>query len=410
MIENERQVIQNESKCSTISKNIKLSLFNLYHNCQLSITVHPFISAIIILLSYINIITYLFHEDSHIYNASSNADYIKMFPRIFNIAYYFKQSTLNTKVFLIIISIFLLSSLSLQILLFFHSQKTSSMLYAIFYMSTLIVYWILLLPIIDISINIICDYNVYSITYVIFSVINILVLIYLSVLHSLFGHSSHFSMKKSNGFSRVDCNYEIFYLIIRLVIIIIFLIVVRCDLSYWIIIGVNIAISIIAISFNSSKFIFYCSIVSSMHLFSQLLHLYSTFIAIIITSTKYKEPFWLFALGFIALFFAAKGIIERTVMSTITSRQLTEMLTSPYLADKCLKELAMLIASDSSKNIVVDGISDFFDKECNNEKKEENNNESNGVSLASLLSLSSYDKFYIPSKKGYMTKENFTKK
>ena len=123
MIENERQSRQVDGKCQRLSKNIKIALFEVYRKCILTLHIPPVFAIVVIGLSAINLITYLLNEDANVISSIKTAEYIKMFPRIFNIAHYFKQSLTLIKTLSIISTSYLCVSFLLLIVLLFTKRN-----------------------------------------------------------------------------------------------------------------------------------------------------------------------------------------------------------------------------------------------------------------------------------------------
>ena len=473
MIENERQQTQKKSKCTQIKQNIKETFFIFYHNTLSSLTIPPIISVIILSLSYINILCFLIDEQTNIYISTNNADYIKMLPRIFSISYYFKHSLLAHRILLIIIlcylSFTLLFFITLLILFYrnylrksrkdndaneINTSPSFKRALALYWLLCLLLYWIFLIPFLDISLGVydVSTYNINDVTYITIGSINIFLIILLLIPHCLFGHSCIHSFTKLDGFSRVNCNFEFLYLILRVVLVLLYFFINKYSLTKWFLIAYHVVFSIIAIGFNVNKYIFYCKLMSSFLFYYQLLHLYMSIIAILICLSDYNEPFWFLAIGVILLRIATKGIIGYVYTTLVKSTEFPSLISKPYLIDQYMKHLCFLLVSKSENdNALLSGISDYLDKECNLTSNVGNNlTNNNGVLLDSaavpltggngvgsnsvninnnnngsahntnnnatfvknnnFINLFIYDVFYIPKKGEYMTKENYMRK
>lgn len=413
MIENERQSRQVEGKCQIISKNMKSALFEVYRKCILTLHIPPVFAITVIGLSSLNLITYLLNEEAKIISSNKTAEYIKMFPRIFNIAYYFKQSMTLIKTLSIISTAYLCISFLLLIFLYF--IKTNYKILSIsFYISSILLYWVLVLPFIDLSLFILTSPSKYPSVFIALSTINIILTLFLCSLHSLFGHTSLFSLKKPNGLSRVDCHFEFFYLILRLLLIIAFIVIVSYSISKWILISVHIVLSLVMLIFNCGKLLFYDTNVCAFLLQCELTHFYCSLIAVVTNATDYGECYSLFIIGVVGFYFASRGIVSKRIQSLISSNQFGELITSPYVVDKYMKSLCSLVSStEINESMMVSGISDFYDKECGGGKAEDEiEPSSSGVNKENkgFYALFAYGAFFIPHKKDFMTRENFQKK
>ena len=158
MIENEKDVQLKNS----FREKIKIKTLKIYYKCLEHVNVPDILSLIFMIFSFLNIITFfLFDEFNKLYNYNkennksfSYANYIKIIPRIINISFYFKYKN-EKKIFMLISFFYSLINLFLfmflNILKVFHiKQKIISRL---FYILSLLLYWIFLIPFLDISIN-----------------------------------------------------------------------------------------------------------------------------------------------------------------------------------------------------------------------------------------------------------------
>lgn len=413
MIENERQSRQVEGKCQRLSKNMKIALFEVYRRCILTLHIPPVFAIVVIGLSAINLITYLLNEDANVISSIKTAEYIKMFPQIFNIAHYFKQSLTLIKTLSIISTSYLCVSFLLLIVLLF-TKRNIKFLTISFYIFSIILYWILVLPFIDLSLLILTAPSKYPSVFIALSTLNIFLTLLLCCLHSLFGHTSLFSLKKPNGFSRVDCHFELFYLIIRLLLIITYTVIVSSTLSKWILISIHIVLSLVILIFNCGKLLFYDTNVCAFLLQCELTHFYCSLVAVVTNATDYGEFYSLFIIGVVGFYFASRGIVSKRIQSLISSNQFGEMITSPYVVDKYMKSLCSLVSStEINESMVVSGISDFYDKECGGGKADdeiEPNSAGINKENKGFYALFANGAFYIPHKKDFMTRENFHKK
>ena len=474
MIENERQQTQKKSKCTQIKQNIKETFFIFYHNTLSSLTIPPIIAVIILSLSYINILCFLIDEHTNIYTSSGNAEYVKMFPRIFSISYYFKHSTLAHRILLICILSYLSFTLLFFIMLLIlfyrnyirkskrendaneiNASPSFKRALALYWLLCLILYWIFLIPFIDISLGVydVSTYHISSVTYITIGSVNVFLIILLLIPHCLFGHSCIHSFTKQDGFSRVNCNFEFLYFILRVVLILLYFFINKYSLTKWFLIAYHVVFSIIAIGFNVNKYIFYCKLMSSFLFYYQLLHLYMSVIAILICLSDYNEPFWFLAMGVILLRIATKGIMGYIYTTLVKSTEFPSLISKPYLIDQYMKHLCfLLISKRENDNALLSGISDYLDKECNltsnvvssltnsngvlidsaavpltspinvgstnvnnnnnvnNAHNNNNNNNATFVKTNNFINLFIYDVFYIPKKGEYMTKENYMRK
>lgn len=428
MIENERQANPKGSLAKTIGKNIKLSFFTTYNACLVNVTINSLTAHIVILLSFFNIIFYLFDEHTKIYISANNANYIKMIPRILNIGYYFKVSSVRLKVFsYIFISIHSLLFILLVSLLFFYKRivtRKYSFVYSGFYYYSVFLYWIIFIPVLDISLHIFGNEKGTAI--LIISGINIFLVFLLTISHSFFGNRSLYSLSKIDAFSRADCNFELFYLISRTLLIILYFFTVHFDINNWTVIAGNIVFAIAMIIFNFNKFLFYHRPITKIFFMCILLHLYCGIIGIIVKVTPYKEPFWFILLGAIVLYYTANGIVDKYLLTLIRECEFPYLLNKPYIVDQYMKTLSAFLRSKSPNDVLmVSGISDYLDKECNysavmggNSNNSLNQSGIGNNSNPNILSepqsfyspLVMNGVFYIPSKRDFMTKENFQKK
>ena len=311
MIENEKEIQHKKS----FREKIKNKTLKVYYKCLEHINIPDLLYLTFIVFSFLNIITYfLFDEFNKLYNYNkentnsfSYANYIKIIPRIINISFYFKYKN-ERKIFMLIsffysvINLFLF--IFLNILKSFHiKQKIIS---RIFYILSLLLFWIFLMPFLDISINYFLNINKENsiLLYQILSVFTILFILLISILFCFYGFNSK---------ERVDCNNELFYLILRILIILIYNIVNKYNrLSKYIIIVVNLFSSIILGFYNYNKYLYYKKKFTITYLFCIFFYFYCCLLSLLLNVLKkYKEPFWLFILGFGFIYKISFNIIQK---------------------------------------------------------------------------------------------------
>lgn len=228
MIENEKIIIQ-ESNFQKIKNYITFSLFGLWNSFQLAIKIGVYEAIILILLSYFSFLAFLFNEELGMFKSYQYSEFISIILRVLRISSYVK---FNDELYEVItICLFSLNVVMLIVnsfLLYNFIGRLGRVLSLIFYYFSLINFWLLLLPVIDISLEVFLEDKdiIYSgikentknkslIQF--FSVFNILSVSYFSFIHGLLGHQSFFFYKNPDGLSRVDSNYEIFYFFQRVI-------------------------------------------------------------------------------------------------------------------------------------------------------------------------------------------------
>ena len=106
------------------------------------------------------------------------------------------------------------------------SKNRNNVLKIIVYYTSTVIFWMLFMPLIDINLQIFSYpstqtdyYFANNIITSILSVVNIFFILIITLFHAYLGNKSFYSSVKVDGFSRADCDFEVIYIFVRLMLV-----------------------------------------------------------------------------------------------------------------------------------------------------------------------------------------------
>lgn len=498
MINNNNFTLNKKGFFTLISDKITSTLFNLFYCVNHSNTMHYRTSILLLSFSFLCLFSFLIDDEIGIYNSKTKIEYVCIIPRILRIFSYliynklqeqkYSKSSLNYNnsfilQYVIDINIYKISMLTVFCLLTIYYicflaiiiilnkknlnnitntnenvysnyflqnnelditstlrnsrdiKKYTIISFILFYLGA-IFYWILLMPILDLSTHIFTiiysfktQNNVYDTNYfyldktnnlklfdsntiliiTIISVINIVLLISICVLYIFFGNKSYKSLTNTDGFSRANSNFEKIYFIFRVILIILRLIskvflfnsfyINESNISHnvWYYISLHIVFCLILIKVNYNKLLYYNNRMLLTLQYCLFLYIWFIITAIIILFSVYKEYEWLIIIGFIIIYGITNVYIENKLHYIINKINYQELLNYHYLADQYINQIQLIVLNKNNnkayKTILL-GLSEIHKEDCT---------DNNCIIKYNQL-------FYIPSINEFVNKESYNSK
>lgn len=371
MIELEKST--NLNKEESIYNSILFPIYNLWDKFHCSGQTPIALSSIIILYSYFEFISFLINEDILIFQTNNSNIIPSIIMKILHFSMFFRT---ETNIFIFTIASFIYNSLLLIsfIFCFFKNGISKTYLY-IYYFILILNYWIIFPPLLEITLSsFLVTLNKTKIFAL--STISLIIQFIFLIQFCFFGHKSLLKHKFSDGLTRADANFEIYYLLQRVFVIIIIFIFKSVLNDYnaqilklrWIIIGYYLLSSIIMIRFNYYKKLFYLTIVRLVFSTSLLFCLYMSFISILLVLYPGFNPFWISIIGISFLFFIEQHNLNyyNTNLLFYTSHS---SIDNEYIIDNFLKiyeyEFSKEVNNVENRNMIVFyGLLEAHQKEC----------------------------------------------
>ena len=405
-IENKKEEISKFQECKDKIKDI---FFQLYNDLNDEVNINLGFTFVFMFLSFSIIFAFAVSSEVNVISPDSLAISIS---NILSFSHYLKYS-INTIKLTVIVTFFIFIILILAFVYLIYesivntsniSKNQNKILKMIVYYTSTIIFWMLFMPLIDINLQIFTydntDPNLYftnNISLVILGICNIFFVLVFAILHSYFGNKSFHSSVVVDGFSRADCDFEIIFIFVRLLLNLGFFLTLKYKPNFIYYVILNALIAIVLIRFNYSIFLYYDSFISK--LFNYLLYLYLWLIisVFIVTLAPYKDPIWMFLCGGVFIVPIANGIAEHNLNKILNDIEFTKLIHMPYKADIYMKNLNKMIKyhqSNPESKVILTGITDIHLKECPIED----------------CILKKKDLFFIPSLGEFMQKEDYEKK
>lgn len=228
MIELESNNVNSKSLSKTSNK-LLVYFYNQWDNLITTIYISPKISALIITISFFNYISFLLNYEINIHLENENNYEFSYIVKSLRLSSYIKESHISYFYFnTIVLALIIAASLLLIIKTFVYSYANKTIDRFLFLFS-LFVYWILLMPLLDLYLEIFIPTSYLNTNNVnkpdyfidfklkIISIIGIILVSFICIMYSFFGNTSYYNFSKEDGFSRADTNFEIYYFLIRII-------------------------------------------------------------------------------------------------------------------------------------------------------------------------------------------------
>ena len=354
----------------SLREKIKHKFFELFdnmHNNNSNLISKTFI---IMLINFINLCGFVINEDVSIRISNMMFD-INPYLRIARISYYFKT---NINIFPQIIYFNFSYQMIIFLILIFllclneKNLKKHTFLNKFFVNFLQINYWILVLPILDLNITsfLLTSTNINSLIKG-FSVINMILTVFYSLLYVYFGNTSLHLNSTIEGFSRMDCNFELYFLNVKILKFVMIFFTIKFSLSSYYYLIVCLTCSIFLIRFNYFKLLYNNSIICNSFNYFLFLYLWIIMVTFIINiNSTYKDPSLMIIFGvFIIIFISNRSIEIRLAYITIKAK-FNKLIENPYIAEKYLKTLIHMAKNidDPHNYIQFHGISYNHIKDC----------------------------------------------
>ena len=224
-----------------------------------------------------------------------------------------------------------------------------------------------------------------------------MLLILLSIFHSLFGKVSYYSIKTLNALARVECGFELLFVVYRLLLGFLYFFTLKFKLEFWYLFTFHCLSMLFFLKYNYEKLLYYHPLISKTFNYCTFLYFGILLSSLIFTLTTYKEPTIILLFFGIAMIPTSYSYITYREKQILIFSDYTKFVSNPYESDKYLKLLMRLIhtpISATTVNPILSGITQHHYKECHYDK--------------CLL----YQKqlFFIPYLKKFISKEDYTHK
>ena len=429
MIENENKRKEQINNFQKLKEQIQDTFFCLYNSFHCLCNVSPLLSYVLIGLSFLVNYSFLINDEIGMFFPNNSSDFLKLLLRIFRFSFHIKDNTQILTAFcvvLLVIHSLCLVFLTFRLITIRDKPKSYSLLSKFYYYYTLLLFWVLLMPLVDINLevfiytdktNLLLDtvkmakYNS-NILLLVICACNLFIILILIVLHCYLGHKSYFSTEKKDGLSRVDCQFEILYVLIRLINNLMVFItkkflankakvttdtakvvinsvvndiqqanttnanntintstassifnlnnsistlstpstptLIMIEYTSWYCLGITFILCLILAKFNWNKRLFYHSI--PRHIFNSCIWINIWVYLVPIINILWKEfnPSWVLIPG-IFIFFIEYHISEKHLNWLLNKASFTEFTQDTYTVDFYLKQILKLINTNSSE-------------------------------------------------------------
>ena len=342
MIEINYKKEENNSK--SFKEKIKLGFFRLFDSMLNYQSNEIAKSFIIMLICFVNLYGYVINEDASI-KVSNLMFNINPYLRIIRISYYIKTNIAIFPGF--VIFNFCYQSIIFFILIFLlcsdeKKQQKSVFLSKIYINFLQINYWILVLPILDFNIQtfIVNSTNINIHLIQTLSIINMIYTVFYCLLYVYFGNSSLFLNSQIDGFSRMDCNFEMYFLNVKVLKFIMLFVTQKLGLNSYYYLILCLLCSIFLIRLNYYKLLYNNSMICKSFNYFLFLYLWVILVTFVIKiNSAYKDPSLMILFGVIILIFISNRSIEIRLTEITIKTKFSKLMENPYLAEKYMKSL-----------------------------------------------------------------------
>ena len=419
-IENKKE---ERSKFQDFKHKFKDSLFQLYYELNDQVDINLGFTFVIMTYSFLNLFSFALSSQINVINQNSSSASTIVIINVLNSSYYMKQSANMINLSVLVIFFLIVLVILLYMYLLYDSiisgqmisKNRNNVLKIIVYYTSTVIFWMLFMPLIDINLQIFSYpstqtdyYFANNIITSILSVVNIFFILIITLFHAYLGNKSFYSSVKVDGFSRADCDFEVIYIFVRLMLVLGFFLTLLFKINYIYFIILNCIISLVLLRFNFSILLYYNDLISKLFNYLLFIYIWVIICVIIITITNYKDPIWMLICGVIFILPIANSIYHYTLNNIINEIEFTKLIHMPFKADIYLKNLNTLIKNESNP-VILSGITDCHTKECPLDDciikkkelfyipslnefifKEDNNKKNKNYSLVFLLSVYKY--------------------
>lgn len=347
--------------------------------------------------------------------------------------------TMNTYKLSLLICLFvllfnILIHIYLSLTLSFEINSNTKVVLTIYYYFNTLIFWILFLPILDLNLHIftlnlnntttnnfiteIFMSNIRfkdNIEYVLVSIINIILLLCISIEHAFLGHRTTFDHLNPDGLARADSNFEIYYIIIRVIIAIlkiitqIFLIKTSEEnelslednykYNFWILLSFNFVSGLFLFRFNYDKMLYYFELPSKTFQYCIFNYIFISLLVLICLVTPLHDYAWAYLFGSILILFMSNKYYDYSLNKITLELEFPYLIAYPYLADKHIKHLEQMMYNiesedDYESKMILYGLGENHLTECPSDMC--------NMKLRKFL--------YLPKHNKYMTKDEYNKK